>query len=152
MFEIVMGIGDFLIQLVKYCTYERSYGKLKGSVILDGKKYVVTQADGYFDHMIPYTSTLPVWEMEIHGWSWSEITTDKYQTIFYGVRGTDDGYQNYTYKHLTLIDKCTGRVIAEYSGDKVKVIEEGWTNVVVKGNAMKRPSRLKISTPDLRNS
>ena len=85
---------DSAIEPVNFTTYERSYGKLEGSVILDGKKYVVTQADGYFDHMIPYTSDQPtVWEMEMHGWSWSEITTDKYQTIFYGVRGIDDGYR-----------------------------------------------------------
>ena len=48
--------------------------------MLDGKKYRVTQADGYFDHMTPYTGT-SLWEWELHGWSWSELTTDSYQTV-----------------------------------------------------------------------
>ena len=107
---------DIATDPVNFTTYEYAYGKLKGSVVLDGKKYTVTQADGYFDHMIPYTTDQPVWEMEMHGWSWSELTTDSYQTVFYGVRGPDDGY-DYTYKHLTLIDKHTGKVLPEpFSG------------------------------------
>ena len=56
---------------------------------------------------------------------------------------------NYTYKHLTFIDKHTGKVIAEYSGDEVDIVEKDWKDVVVNGHSVKRPSRLKISTPDL---
>lgn len=41
---------------VNFTTYEYAYGKLHGSVMLDGKKYRVTQADGYFDHMRSETS------------------------------------------------------------------------------------------------
>lgn len=134
---------------VNFTTYEYAYGKLEGNVVLDGKKYTVTQADGYFDHMIPYTVDQPVWEMEMHGWSWSELTTDSYQTVFYGVRGPDDGYNGYTYKHLTLIDKRKGKVIAEYSGDDVSIKEEDWINEVVNGFTMKRPASIKISAPDL---
>ncbi|MGV8077673.1 MAG: hypothetical protein ACP5N0_10370 [Methanosarcina sp.] len=140
---------DSAIEPVKFTTYENAYGKLEGSVILDGKKYVVTQADGYFDHMIPYTIDQPTWEMEMHGWSWSELTTDRYQTIFYGVRGVDDGYDKYTYKHLTLIDKHTGKVIAEYSGDEVDIVENDWKDVSINGHYVKRPSRLDILTSDL---
>ena len=134
---------------VNFTTYEYAYGKLHGSVVLDGKKYTVTQADGYFDHMIPYTSDQPVWEWEMHGWSWSELTTDSYQTVFYGVRGPDNGYDAYTYKHLTLIDKHTGKVIAEYSGDEVSISEEDWVETEVKGHVAKRPASVQISTPDL---
>ena len=133
---------------VNFTTYEYAYGKLDGSVVLDGKKYTVTQADGYFDHMIPYTNDQIVWEIEMHGWSWSELTTDSYQTVFYGVRGPDDGY-DYTYKHLTLIDKHTGKVIAEYSGDDVRIDEGELVEACVNGHAVERPASLQISTPDL---
>ncbi|MHC1754415.1 MAG: hypothetical protein AB9861_03110 [Methanosarcina sp.] len=140
---------DSAVEPVNFTTYERAYGKLEGSVVLDGKEYTVTQADGYFDHMIPYTPDQPTWEMEMHGWSWSEVTTDKYQTIFYGIRSIDDGYEGYTYKHLTLINKHTGKIIAEYSGDQVNVDEKDWKDMVVKDRPVKRPSKLEISTPDL---
>ncbi len=140
---------DSATEPVNFTTYERAYGKLEGSVVLDGKEYMVTQADGYFDHMIPYTPDQPTWEMEMNGWSWSEVTTDNYQTIFYGIRSIADGYGNYTYKHLTLINKHTGKVIAEYSGDQVNVVEKDWKDVVVNDRPVKRPSKLKISAPDL---
>jgi len=44
---------------LNFTTYERSHGILKGSIVLDGKKYKVTRADGYLDHMI-------LWEI-FHG-------------------------------------------------------------------------------------
>jgi hypothetical protein len=140
---------DSATEPVNFTTYEYAYGKLQGSVVLDGKKYEVTQADGYFDHMIPFTTDQPVWEWEMHGWSWSELTTDSYQTVFYGVRGPDDGYDNYTYKHLTLIDKHTGKVIAEYSGDEVLINEKGWAYVEVNGHNVERPASVQILAPDL---
>jgi hypothetical protein len=140
---------DNAIEPVNFTTYERAYGELEGSVVLERKEYTVTKAEGYFDHMIPYTPDKPTWEMETHGWSWSEITTDNYQTIFYGIRSIADGYGNYTYKHLTLINKHTGKVIAEYSGNNVNIVEKDWKDVVVKDRPVKRPSKLKISTPDL---
>ncbi|WP_269850995.1 hypothetical protein [Methanosarcina horonobensis] len=132
---------------MNFTTYEHAYGKLGGSVVLDGKEYRVTQTDGYFDHMIPYTPDQTTWEMEMHGWSWSEVTTDRYQTIFYGVRSIDDGYENYTYKHLTLINKHTGKVIAEYSGDEVSVDEEEWEYITVKGRTVERLPNLKSRPP-----
>jgi hypothetical protein len=138
---------DSATEPVNFTTYEYSYGKLQGSVVLDGKKYTVTQADGYFDHMIPYTVDQPVWEWELHGWSWSELTTDSYQTIFYGIRGTDSS--DYVYKHLTLIDKHTGKIIAEYSGNDVDINEGDWTDAEVKGHTVQRPGSLQISAPDL---
>ncbi len=141
---------DSAVEPVNFTTYERAYGKLEGTVVLDGKEYTVTQADGYFDHMIPYTTTLPVWEMEMHGWSWSELTTDNYQTILYAVRGPEDGYDTYTYRHLTLIDKNTGKVIAEYSGDEVSINETGWVYLEVKDVLVKRPGALEVTAPGLR--
>jgi hypothetical protein len=87
--------------------------------------------------------------METHGWSWSEVTTDNYQTIFYGIRSLADGYENYTYKHLTLMNRHTGKVIAQYSGDQVKVVEKDWKDVVIKDRPVKRPSKLEILTSDL---
>lgn len=140
---------DSAVEPVNFTTYEYAYGKLRGSVVLDGKKYRVMQNDGYFDHMIPYTPDQATWQMETHGWSWSEVTAGKYQTIFYGVRSIDDGYDGYTYKHLTLINKHTGKVIAEYSGDEISVDEEEWVNTVVKDRTVKRPSKLEISTSNL---
>jgi hypothetical protein len=85
----------------------------------------------------------------MHGWSWSELTTDSYQTVFYGVRGPEDGYKDYTYKHLTLIDKHTGKVIAEYSGDEVSITQGDWQYPEVNGNTVDRPASLQISAPDL---
>ncbi|WP_187151758.1 hypothetical protein [Methanosarcina siciliae] len=140
---------DSAIEPVNFATYEYAYGKLGGSVVLDGKEYRVMQTNGYFDHMIPYTHDQATWQMEMHGWSWSEVTTDKYQTIFYGVRSIDDGYENYTYKHLTLINKHKGKIISEYFGDQVSVDEEEWVNTIIKDRTVKRPSKLEISTPDL---
>jgi len=140
---------DSATEPVNFTTYERSYGNLKGSVTLDGKKYTVTQADGYFDHMIPYTTDQPTWEMEMQGWSWSELTTDNYQTIFYGIRGVNDGYDKYSYKQLTLLDKHIGQVIKKYTGNDVHVLEKNWVNVEINGTSTKRPSRLEITTSDL---
>ncbi|WP_440947752.1 hypothetical protein ACSAZL_05740 [Methanosarcina sp. T3] len=140
---------DSATEPVNFTTYEYAYGKLEGSVVLDGKRYDVTQADGYFDHMTPYTNNQPVWEMEMHGWSWSELTTDSYQTVFYGVRGPEDGYDDYTYKHLTLINKHTGKVIAEYSGNEVSVNQDGREAVTINGHDVERPSSVQISAPDL---
>lgn len=140
---------DSAAEPVNFTTYEYAYGKVHGSVVLNGKKYKVTQADGYFDHMIPYTDEQLVWEWELHGWSWSELTTDNYQTVFYGVRGTEDGYDDYTYKHLTLINKHTGKVIAEYSGDEVSISQGDWVDTKVKGHDVERPASVQISAPDL---
>lgn len=139
---------DSVTEPVNFTTYEYSYGELQGSVVLDGKKYRVAQADGYFDHMIPYTRDQLAWEWELHGWSWSEITTDSYQTIFYGVRGLG-GYDDYIYRHLTLIDKHTGKVIAEYSGDELSINEGNWIGAEVDGQVVKRPSSLQILAPGL---
>lgn len=146
------GVGktiDRAVEPVNFITYESAYGKLEGTIVLNGKKYQITQADGYFDHMIPYATDQPVWGMEMHGWSWSEVTTDKYQTIFYGVRGIDDGYSDYTYKHMTLLNKNTGEIIAEYSGDAVSIDEEDKTIVTVKDRNVQRPAQIKISAPDV---
>ncbi|AKB35779.1 hypothetical protein MSSAC_1189 [Methanosarcina siciliae C2J] len=140
---------DSAAEPVNFTTYEYAYGKLEGSVVLDGKRYKITQADGYFDHMTPYTNNQPVWEMEMHGWSWSELTTDSYQTVFYGVRGPEDGYDDYTYKHLTLINKHTGKVIAEYSGDEVSINQGDSEVVTVNGHNVERPASVQISAPDL---
>jgi hypothetical protein len=137
------------IEPVNFTTYERAYGKLEGNVVLDGKKYKITQADGYFDHMIPYATDQMVWGMEMHGWSWSELTTDKYQTIFYGVRAVEDGYDDYTYKHLTVLNKNTGKLVAEYSGEDVNIDETGWMQIEVNGLNLKRPASIKISAPDV---
>lgn len=142
---------DSTAEPVNFTTYEYSYGNIQGSVVLDGKKYRVTEADGYFDHMIPYTIDQVVWEWELHGWSWSEITTDSFQAIFYGVRGLG-GYDDYIYRHLTLIDKHTGKVIAEYSGDEVNITEGNWIPAEVDGQVVKRPASLQISAPDLNMS
>ena len=75
---------------LNFTTYERSYGTLHGSILLDGKRYNVTHAEGYMDHMIAVSSGR--WIRDMHGWSWSEVTTKNYQAVAYAVRGPDDGY------------------------------------------------------------
>ena len=140
---------------LNFTTYEHSYGTLHGSIILDGKRYTVTQAEGYMDHMIPLGycppgCPLPIctWPMSMHGWTWFEVTTKKYQAVAYAVRSLeDDGYDNYTYKHLTLLNKHSGKVLAEYSGDDISIIESDWIEESYYNR--KRPSMVTFSTSDL---
>jgi hypothetical protein len=94
--------------------------------------------------MIPISSG--PWLMDMHGWIWFEVTTKNYQAVAYAVRGLDDGYDNYSYKHLTLLNTHTGKVFAEYSGNEIRIIETDWINEGFKG---KRPSMVVFSTPDL---
>lgn len=131
---------------LNFTTYERSHGKLKGSIRLNGKNYKVTRAEGYMDHMIP-VGDLP-WPMYMHGWNWFEVTTNNYQAVAYAVRGLDDGYSNYSYKHLTLLNKKNGKVISEYYGDEITITETGWIDEI--GFNRKRPSNIVFSTSDLR--
>jgi len=129
---------------LNFTTYEHSYGTLHGSILLDGKRYNVTHAEGYMDHMIAVSNGR--WIRDMHGWSWFEVTTKNYQAVAYAVRGPDDGYDNYSYKHLTLLNTHTGKVLAEYSADEITITETDWIN---KGLNGKRPSMVVYSTPDL---
>jgi len=129
---------------LNFTTYERSYGKLKGSIILHGKRYKVTRAEGYMDHMIPLSKG--PWPMDMHGWSWFEVTTKKYQAVLYAVRGLDDGYGEYSYTHLTILKRHSGKVIVEYSGDEINIIESDWINETFYNR--KRPSIVTVSTDD----
>ena len=140
---------------LNFTTYEHSYGTLHGSIFLDGKRYNVTQAEGYMDHMIPVSDSGGTWPMDMHGWSWFEVTTKKYQAVAYAVRSLDDGYEKYTYKHLRLLNKHNGKVLAEYSGDNITITEpdnpDEWYEWTPKnGIIRKRPSMVEFSTPDLR--
>ena len=132
-------------QPLNFTTYEHSYGTIHGSIIIDGKKYTVTKGEGYFDHMIP-VSDIP-WPMNIHGWSWFEVTTKDYQAVAYAIRGLNDGYDNYSYKHLTLLNKHNGKVLEEYSADEINIIEENWIDE--SDFNRKRPNMVTFSTPDL---
>ena len=132
-------------QPLNFTTYGNSYGTLHGSIILDGKRYTVTQAEGYMDHMIPI-GDIP-WPMSMHGWNWFEVTTKKYQVVAYAVRSLDDGYDNYSYKHLTLLNKHNGKVLAEYSGDDIAITETDWINETEYNR--KRPSVVTFSASDL---
>jgi len=139
---------------LNFTTYEHSYGTLHGSIILDGTRYTVTQAEGYMDHMIsiggcPPDFSMPIctWPMSMHGWTWFEVTTKKYQAVAYAVRGLDDGYENYTYKHLTLLNKHNGKVLAEYSGEDITITETGWE--YESEYTRYRPSVVTFSTSDL---
>ena len=129
---------------LNFTTYVHSYGTLHGSILLNGKRYNVTHAEGYMDHMIPISSGR--WIRDMHGWSWFEVTTKNYQAVAYAVRGPDDGYDDYSYKHLTLLNKHNGKVLAEYSADEITITETDWINEGVKG---KRPSMVVFSTPDV---
>ncbi|ADI75128.1 conserved hypothetical protein (plasmid) [Methanohalobium evestigatum Z-7303] len=150
---------DESVNSLNFTTYERSYGRLHGKITIDGVDYRVTQANGYMDHMIPSNNINHnygelSWTTNMHGWSWSEVTTKNYQTIAYAVRGIDDGYDNYSYKHLTLLDKHTGKVLEEYSGNEIKINE---TNLIDTGypdntrsNNITRPETVTFSTSDSR--
>jgi hypothetical protein len=131
---------------LNFTTYEHSHGKLNGSIILNGKKYKVKRAEGYMDHMIP-VGNFP-WPMYMHGWNWFEVTTKDYQAVAYAVRSLDDGYSNYSFKHLALLDKKSGKVISEYYGDEITITETRWINETI--FSRKRPSKINFSTSDLR--
>ncbi len=135
-------------QPLNFVTYEHPYGTLSGSIVLNDKTYRVKRGggEGYMDHMI--TSSSQPWPMDMHGWSWSEVTAGHYQAVVYAVRSLDDGYENYSYKHLTLlnVDEQPGTVIAEYSGDEVTITESDWINETE--FSRKRPATVTYSTPD----
>ena len=113
-------------QPLNFVAYERPYGTLIGSIVLNNTNYTVQSGEGYMDHMITISSQ--PWPMDMHGWSWSEVTTTKYQAVAYAVRSLNDSYGNYSYKHLTLLNRHNGNVIAEYSGDQVTVVETDWVD------------------------
>lgn len=131
---------------VPFNTYERANGSLYGSISLDGKKYWIMSGEGYFDHMMPRGLT-GAWTWEFHGWNWFEVTTDSYQATFYGTRSLEQGYDGYSFKHLTILDKRTGEVLAEYFGDEVDSVENGW-EVWEEHPYYKRPKQVTISTTD----
>jgi hypothetical protein len=130
---------------LRFTTYERAHGSVHGTVVLNGKRYWILQAEGYFDHMIP-VGDYP-WPMYMHGWVWSEVTTDRHQAILYAVRSLEDGYARYSFKHLTLLDKGSGRVVGSYSGDQVSITETQWVDE--QSQARKRPASFVVTTPDL---
>ncbi len=132
-------------QPLNFTTYEHSYGTLHGSIIIDGKKYTITKGEGYFDHMIP-VSDIP-WPMDMHGWSWFEVTTKDYQAVAYATRSLSDGYDNYSYKHLTLLNKHNGKVLEEYSTEEITITEDYWINETEFNR--KRPNMVTFSTPNL---
>lgn len=129
-----------------FIVFERAYGVLQGTVVLHGETYDIVSAEGYFDHMIPISRGLGTWPMEIHGWNWLEVTTEDYQAVLYGIRSLEDRYHYYSYKHLTILDKHTGKVVAEYSGDDITIRESGWKREA--DFNMWHPSRIVVSTTD----
>ena len=134
-------------QPLHFTAYEHSYGTIQGSILVGSKKYQITQGEGYMDHMIPMTCKGGTWPMDMHGWNWFEVTTEKYELVAYAVRGIEDGYNNYSYKNLTLLDKHTGKVIAKYSGDEISINETDWINETK--HSRKRPTKITVSTTDL---
>jgi hypothetical protein len=136
---------DQATEPLNFVTYEYPYGTLHGSIILDNKKYIVTHAKGYMDHMIPMSSG--PWPMDIHGWNCIGVTTKNYAMIAYSIRGLEEGYNDYSYKHLTLLNKHNGNVIAEYSADEIDILEADWIDE--KEFNRKRPSTVVLSASDL---
>jgi len=130
---------------LNFITYEYAHGDLHGKIEIDGKSYVIKKAEGYFDHMIPATQ-MP-WPMEMHGWTWAEVTNRDYQAVLYAIRSLKDGYGNYTYKHLTLINRHTGRVVKQFSGDQVTLAETDWIDEPLYGR--KRPATIVVTAPDI---
>ncbi len=109
---------------LRYTTQIYGHGSVYGTVVLDGVPYIA-HGSGYFDHMMPLGETRP-WAQTMHGWSWSEVTTRRYQAVLYAIRGLSSGYSGYDHKQLTLIDRRTGRIIAQYAGEEVTVTESDW--------------------------
>ena len=128
--KVVKTIDEAAFPL-NFTTYERAYGEIFGSVILNEELYKVIgfKSEGYMDHMIPFsTSEDTTWPMEMNGWNWFEVTTKDYQAIFYGIRGLEDGFDTYSYKHLTLLSRDNGIVLDEYEGNEIIIDETDWVN------------------------
>jgi hypothetical protein len=136
---------DQAAEPLNFISYEYPYGTLHGSIILDGKKYRVTRAKGYMDHMITMSSG--PWPMDMHGWNCIGVTTKNYVIIAYSIRGLEEGYDDYSYKHLTLLNKHNGKVLAEYSADEIDIVEADWIDEDEFNR--KRPSTVVLSTSDL---
>jgi len=101
------------------------------------------------DHMIPMGEA--PWPMYMHGWTWFEVTTNKYQAVAYAIRSINDSYDNYSYKHLTLLNKHNGKIIAEYSGEEIAITEpDDWYDQTANNDDIRRrPSMVEFSTQDL---
>ncbi len=137
---------DHAYSPLNFTAYERAYGEISGSAILRGEEYQIASAEGYMDHMISVSRGMGTWPMEIHGWNWFEVTTEKYQAVLYAIRGLEDGYDGYSYKHLTILNRNNGKVIAEYSGDEVIISENDWILEATFNRI--RPSEVTVSTND----
>lgn len=107
-----------------FTTYEYANGKIGGMITIDGKRFWVKRGNAYFDHMVP-AAYVP-WPMRMNGWSWAEVTTRQHIAVIYAIRSLDDGFDAYTYKHLTLLDRKTGKVAAEFYNEEVEIIEDDW--------------------------
>ena len=59
----------------------------------------------------------------------------------------DDGYDDYSYKHMALLDKHNGTVLADYSADEILITETDW--ITESEFNRKRPVKVVFSTPDL---
>lgn len=108
---------------LNFTTYEYANGNIGGTITLDGKQYFVKKGNAYFDHMIPTTFEDVPWPVKMNGWSWAEVTTKRYQAVIYAIRSLADGFDAYSYKHLTIIDRDTGEVKDEFDGNEVQIIE-----------------------------
>ena len=125
--KIPTTVDDAQVPL-RFISLEQAYGKLNGTITINNTTtYTIICSDAYIDHMMPMTDGYG-WSMDSHGWEWIEVTTKDYQGIFYGVRSLEDGYDSYDYKHITLLDKHTGRILADYAGDNVTVTERNWVS------------------------
>lgn len=116
---------------LQFTTYEYAGGKIWGTLTIDGKQFWVKRGNAYFDHMIPAADA--PWPMKINGWSWAEVTTPQYVAVIYAVRSLDDGFDAYTYKHLTVLDRKTGAVAAEFYNEEVEIIEGDWKEETAHG-------------------
>jgi len=107
-----------------FTTHEYAFGEIGGSITIQGKQYFIKDGNAYFDHMIPVAGQ--PWPMKMHGWSWSEVTTDRYQAVVYAIRSLDDKQTDYSYKHLTIIDLKKNKVVGDFHGDDVTISESDW--------------------------
>jgi hypothetical protein len=131
---------------LNFTTYESSYGKISGSVLIYGESCQIKGGEGYMDHMIPISRGIGTWPMDLHGWNWIEVTTENYQAVLYSTRSLEDGYTKYSYKHLVIINRESGKVDAEYSGDQIDISESGWIYEADFGRW--RPSEVIVSISD----
>jgi hypothetical protein len=133
---------------LRHVSYTYDHGAVVGIVVIDGRHYFA-RGSGHFDHRLLMGETRG-WAQTFHGWSWAEVTTPRYQGFVFATRSLASGYEQYDFKHLRLLDRLTGQLVADHSGDDVTITEVEWMDEPA--YRRRRPLQTIYSAGDVRVS